>query len=114
MENLKNSLDTNPSLPKSPTLVPPLHKERTTYLQNITNSPGANVFSETSMQAKWKHYPCISEGVTATIDDPISSKSPIGLVIDQSELPSKKYQVSHNDKENSPVLAEASSQPRQA
>ena len=114
MENLKNSLDTNPSLPKSPTLVPPLHKERTTYLQNITNSPGANVFSETSMKAKWKHYPCISEGVTATIDDPISSKSPIGLVIDQSELPSKKYQVSHKDKENSPVLAEASSQPRQA
>lgn len=91
VENLKNSLYTNPSLPKSQTLVPPLHKECTTYLHDITNSLGTNAFSETSVPAKWKHYLRISEGITATIDDLISSKRPIGLVIDQSELPSKKW-----------------------
>ena len=41
-----------------------------------------------------------------TIDDSIGSKQPMDMVIDHSELPSKKFLVSHNDKENYSILVE--------
>ena len=48
-----------------------------------------------------------------TIDDSVGSKWPMDMVIDHSKLPSKKFLVSHNDKENYSVLAEAGFQPHQ-
>lgn len=69
LENLNTSQDTNPSLPHPQTLVSPLHKERTTYLHDITNSLVTNVSSETSVQFKWKRYQRVSKGTTTTRDD---------------------------------------------
>ena len=63
-------------------------------------------------QAKWKRLQRVPEVLTGTRTDQAGSKCPICLVIDQCESPSKKLQVSHDDKENTPMLAEVGSQAR--
>ena len=70
--------------------------------------------SEIPPQAKWKKLQRAPEVPTGTKTDQASSKRPIYLVIDQRESPSKKLQVSHDDKVNIPMLAKAGSQPHQA
>ena len=66
---------------------------------------------EIPLQAKSKRLQRVPEVLTGTRTDQASSKCPICLVIDQCESPSKKLQVSHDDKENIPMLAKAGSQP---
>ena len=113
LDNLKNSLEVNPGLPPQHFFSSQNHKESNTHLHNITNSSPHHVVSKTPPQVKWKRLQRVSEVFTGTRTDHTSSKHPICLVIDQCESPSKKLQVSHDDKENTPMLVEAGSQPHQ-
>ena len=112
LENLKNSLEVNSGLPPQHFRSSQIHKESNTPLHDITNSFPHHMASEIPPQAKWKKLQHAPEVPTGTKTNQASSKRPICLVIDQRESPSKKLQVSHDDKENIPMLAKAGSQPR--
>ena len=114
LENLKNSLEVNPGLPPQHFFSYQNHKESNTHLHDITNSSPHHMVSETPPQVKWKRLQRVSEVFTGTRIDHAGSKCPIYLVTYQCESPSKKLQASHDDKENTPMLAKAGSQPHQA
>ena len=91
-----------------------------TPLHDITNTPQRLGSTDATLQAKWKRIsrpvdnpPVLNVESLATNNTKIGSKRPISKFTDHSELPRKKLLVSYNDKENSHVLAEAGSQPRQ-
>ena len=114
LDNLKNSLEVNPSLPPQHFFSSQNHKESNTHLHDITKSSPHHVVSETPPQVKWKRLQRVSEVFTGTRIDHAGSKCPIYLVTYQCESPSKKLQASHDDKENTPMLAKAGSQPHRA
>ena len=81
---------------------------------NISNSFTHHVVSESPLQAKWKRLQRALEVLSDIWVDQAGSKRLLCLVVDHRESPNKKIQVSCNDKENTSMLAEAGSQPRQA
>ena len=81
---------------------------------NISNSSTLHVVSESPLQAKWKRLQRAPEVLFDTWVDRAGSKRPLCLVVDHRESPNKKIQVSCDNKENTPMLAEAGCQPHQA
>lgn len=121
LENLKKDLEENQSPLQPLHHLSPLQGSRGPPLQDISNIPQKLAPNFSTLQAKWKRYPRVAEknpvsnnNNPATNMETISSKCPITMLADQSELPSKKLLVSYADKDILPEMAEAGSQPRQA
>ena len=101
---LRNDLDENISMSRAPTLVPPLDKNSTSPLSDITNFQTPQVNAVIPHQATWKRVPRPAHVTQLPSSDYTGLKLPIDKVNDHCELPSKKLVVSSNDKENSLVL----------
>lgn len=116
LEHLRNNLAEKQSLHRDQELTQKLHDGCVAPLHKITNVPKAPALNEVPLTAKWKRYSRVAKtnDTPATKDEVPGSKRPINIFTDQSELPNKKLMVSCFDKENTPVMAEAGSQPRQA
>ena len=114
MERLKNELASNQTLPETPLRDELSHKFHATTPYDMTNYSHAPQIFENPSQPKWKRLIRESYGKASTTEDQIGSKRPIDVVIDISESPCKKLEVSNEDKGNHLIMAEAVSQSRQA
>ena len=99
---------------RAPTLVPPLDKNSTSPLSDITNSQTPHVNVVIPHQATWKRVPRPAYVTQPPSSDYTGLKWPIDNVNDHCELPSKKLVVSSNDKEKSLFLAVVVVQPCQS
>lgn len=109
MSKLTPTQDTSPT----PSRMSQPIKTHAFALHDVTNSHHAPMHAENPSQTKWKHLVCEAVGTSHNQEVSIGSKRPSNMVVDPSELPCKKMVVSHEEKENFQVMAEAVFQPRQ-
>ena len=88
-------------------------KTHASVLHDVTNSHHAPMHIENPSQTKWKCLVREPVGTTHTQEESIGLKRPSDVIVDPSELPCKKILVSHEEKENFQIMAEAIFQPRQ-
>ena len=99
--------------PLAPSKVSQPLKTHATVLDDATNCPHVPMHAKYPSQTKWKRLVREPIGTTRTQEESIGSKRPSDMVIDPSELPCKKISVSHKDKKNFQIMAEAVFQPCQ-
>ena len=98
MEKLRIELAPNQNLVKTPLRETPIHRSHAPPLQDVTNYSHAPMTVENPSQKKWKCVIHEFAGKAPIIEDLISSKCPINIVVDISESPCKKILVSNKDK----------------
>ena len=113
MENLRAELAINESVALTPPHEHHSHAKHAAPLRDMSNYPYALTNSAIFPQPKWKRLLRGSAGSVSSIEEHIGAKRSMNGTNDLRELPCKKLQVSHEDKENFPILAEAVVQPRQ-
>uniref|UniRef100_A0A7N2LLI2 DUF4283 domain-containing protein n=1 Tax=Quercus lobata TaxID=97700 RepID=A0A7N2LLI2_QUELO len=103
ISELAPTQNTSPTPPK---MSQPI-KTHASVLHDVTNSHHAPMHVENPSQTKWKHPVREPVGTTHTQEESIGLKRPSDMVVDPSELPCKKILVSHEEKENFQIMAEA-------
>ena len=98
MEKLRTELAPNQNLVETPLRETPIHRSHAPPLQDVTNYSHAPMTVENPSQTKWKCLIREFAGKAPIIEDLISSKCPINMVVDISESPCKKILVSNKDK----------------
>ena len=113
MQNIRAELANNERGELSPPRVHPNKTDQAAPLRDISNYSHATTTSEIYPQVKWKRL-LRANACSARNTEEQSGKKRLMIVSeDLNELPRKKFQVSYEDKENYPLLAEAAGQPRQ-
>lgn len=113
MEKLRPGLAIKENAALVPPREHPSHAEHAVPLSDISNYSHDPMNSESFPQTKWKRLMWASVGSAPCTEEHIGAKHFINMIDDLRALPCKKLLVSHEDKENSQILAEAVSQPRQ-
>ena len=113
MQNLQAELANKENVELSPPQVHLSNVDHAAPLRDISNYSRAITSSEIYPQAKWKRLLRVNTGSAPKTEEQSGSKRPMIVTEDLCELPRKKLQVSYEDKENFPILAEVVGQPRQ-
>ena len=113
MENLRSELAFNDTVTLTPPLVNQNHAGHAAPLREISNYSPAPTCSRNLPQTKWKRILRVSLGSAPSTEEHIGAKHSIDMTDNLCELPCKKFLVSHEHKENFPLVAEAVFQPCQ-
>ena len=113
MQNIRAELANNESGELSPPQVHPNNTDQAAPLRDTSNYSHATTTSEIYPQVKWKRLLRANACSVRNTEEQSGKKRLMIVSEDLNELPRKKFQVSYEDKENYPLLAEAAGQPRQ-
>ena len=113
MQNLRAELANNEIVELSPPQVHPSNADHAAPLRDFSNYSHATTNSEIYPQVKWRRLLRVNACSVHRTKEQSGLKRPMIVTEDLRELPRKKLQVYYEDKENSPILAEAAGQPCQ-